>query len=108
MFPMLKKRTASSASVRNKKRLHLFWSGRVQGVGFRYTAESAALALGLAGWVRNLPDGRVEAMAEGTEKELKSFAEQIAAGPTRPRTRQTSVDWETATGEFDDFRIKFF
>ena len=106
MFFMLKKKAPSSASA--KKRLHLFWTGRVQGVGFRYTAESAALALGLAGWVRNLPDGRVEAVAEGTEKGLKSFAEQIAAGPMRPHIRQTSVDWETATGEFDDFRIKFF
>ena len=108
MFPMLKKRTASSASVRNKKRLHLFWSGRVQGVGFRYTAESEALTLKLTGWVQNLPDGRVEAIAEGAEKELKAFVNQVAAGPMRPHIRQTSVDWEPSTGEFNDFRIKFF
>ncbi len=91
-----------------KKRVHVFWKGRVQGVGFRYTAESVALALGLAGWVRNVPDGRVEAVAEGAEKELKSFVEQVAVGPMRPHIRQTKVGWESATGEFDDFRIKFF
>ena len=94
--------------VKKKKRVHVFWTGRVQGVGFRYTAESVALTLGLAGWVRNLPDGRVEAVAEGVEKELKSFVGQIAAGPMRVHIRQTTVDWESATGEFDGFRIKFF
>lgn len=94
--------------VRKKKRLHLFWGGRVQGVGFRYTAESVALTLGLNGWVRNLPDGRVEAVAEGAEKDLISFVDQIAAGPMRPHIRQAAVEWGSATGEFNDFRIKFF
>ena len=90
------------------KRLHVYWSGRVQGVGFRYTGESVALELKLVGWVRNLPDGRVEAMCEGPEKALKEFLEGIAGGPMRPHIRETHTTWEKATGEFSDFQIRFF
>ena len=91
-----------------KKRVHVYWSGRVQGVGFRYTSESAALELGLVGWVRNLPDGRVEAICEGNEKSLKLFLEKIAGGPMQPHIRQTRAEWNQSTGEFTDFQIRFF
>ncbi len=91
-----------------RKRLHVFWSGRVQGVGFRYTAESAGLELKLTGWVRNLPDGRVEAMGEGPEEVLKGFLKRIAEGPMRPYIQRAVVEWGPATGEFDDFRIRFY
>lgn len=91
-----------------KKRLSVFWSGRVQGVGFRYTAESAALDLGVSGWVRNLPDGRVEALCEGPEKALKTFLERIAEGPMKGYIRRAEVRWDKATGEFDGFRIRFY
>ena len=91
-----------------KKRLSVFWSGRVQGVGFRYTAESAALKLGVTGWVRNLPDGRVEALAEGPEKTLKTLLDQIASGPMKSYIRGVETRWEKPTGEFDDFQIRFF
>ncbi len=91
-----------------KKRLSVFWSGRVQGVGFRYTAESAALKLGVTGWVRNLPDGRVEAVAEGPEKTLKTLLDQIASGPMKKYIRRVETRWEKPTGEFDDFQIRFF
>ena len=90
------------------KRIHVFWTGRVQGVGFRYTAEEAALKLGLTGWVRNLPDGRVEAMVEGGEKKLKLFLEQIAAGPMRSHIQGAQILWQESAGEFEDFRIRFF
>lgn len=90
------------------RRLHLFWSGRVQGVGFRYTTESVALELRIAGWVRNLPDGRVEAVCEGSEPALKTFLERVASGPMRPYIKQAQVDWDEATGEFEDFRIRFY
>ena len=91
-----------------KKRLHVYWVGRVQGVGFRYTAETAALELRLVGWVRNLPDGRVEAICEGSESALNSFLERIAHGPMEPYIRDTRVTWSEATGEFEEFRIRFF
>ncbi len=99
---MIKSRAGS------RKRLHLFWSGRVQGVGFRYTVESAALELKLTGWVRNLPNGQVEATVEGPEKELKRFLERIAAGPMRPYIRQTQAQWGPPLEEFSDFRIRFY
>ena len=95
-------------SASAKKRLHVTWSGRVQGVGFRYTAEAAALELAVSGWVRNLPDGRVETVVEGSEKLLKSFLEKVAAGPMRPYIRETHIGWSEATGEFQDFRIRFY
>ncbi len=91
-----------------KKRLHLLWSGHVQGVGFRYTAEAVALELELVGWVQNLPDDRVEAVCEGGEKDLKLFLQRIAEGPMRQYIRGTQVEWGAATGEFKEFRVKFF
>ena len=91
-----------------KKRLSVFWSGRVQGVGFRYTTESVALELGIAGWVRNLPDGRVEAVAEGSEKSLRLMLERITSGPMKPYIRGVETRWERATGEFEEFQIRFF
>ena len=91
-----------------KKRLHVFWSGRVQGVGFRYTAESVALELKLTGWVMNLPDGRVEAVAEGSEKGLKEFLQKMNNGPMKPYIQHVSEQWGQVTGEFNDFRIRFF
>jgi acylphosphatase len=57
-------------------------SGRVQGVGFRYFARRVAGRLGIAGWVRNLPDGSVEAVADGTPEELARFQAELRIGPT--------------------------
>lgn len=67
------------------RRLHVFWSGRVQGVGFRYTAESAALEIRLTGWVRNLPDGRVEVVAAGEEPRLAKLEVHLRTGPRLAR-----------------------
>jgi len=90
------------------KRLSVFWAGHVQGVGFRYTAESAALDLKLTGWVRNLPDGRVEALVEGSEKGLTAFLDRIAQGPMKHYIQRVESRWDPATGEFDDFRVRFY
>lgn len=91
-----------------KKQIHVFWSGRVQGVGFRYTAESTALELGVKGWVRNLPDGRVEAMGEATEKVLRHFLETMAGGPMKRYIEEAQISWGNAAAEFDDFQIRYF
>ncbi len=101
-------KTPKRPDAAGKKRLHVTWSGRVQGVGFRYTAETVALELKLTGWVWNLPDGQVEAVCEGSEKALSLFLEKIAAGPMKPHIRQTQTRWGQATGEFKDFHIRFF
>jgi acylphosphatase len=58
-----------------------FISGRVQGVGFRFFAERAARAAGVKGWVRNLPDGRVETVAEGDEEAVSRYLERVGRGP---------------------------
>lgn len=65
--------------------LHAFVSGRVQGVGFRWHARSAARALALAGFVRNLRDGRVEVWAEGSADALHELADWLSRGPSAAR-----------------------
>lgn len=89
-----------------KKAAHVYYSGSVQGVGFRYTARHLAEALGLAGWVKNLPDGRVELLAEGEESLLKEFLASIRAEMDHYRFEET-VDWQPAGGDLISFEIRF-
>jgi acylphosphatase len=91
---------------RMNKRLHAYYSGSVQGVGFRFTAEREAMRLGLTGWVKNLYDGRVEALCEGREEDLKKFLQRISDLFAR-YIRDADVEWSAATGEFEDFAITF-
>jgi len=90
-----------------QKRVHIFYAGRVQGVGFRYTAESFARSLDVKGWVRNLKDGRVELVGEQKEQVLKEFLERIE-GYFSSYIRKQEIEWQEATGEFTDFEIRFF
>lgn len=85
------------------KRLHVFYSGYVQGVGFRYTVRNTASGLGLTGWVRNLSNGRVELVCEGEEKKLKIFLDDTA----KEFPADAQVGWEKASREFVDFGIRF-
>lgn len=89
------------------KRIHVFYSGRVQGVGFRYTAQDIAESLGLKGWVRNLADGRVEIAAEGDEKDLEEFLDKISSGQMGPYIKDAEISWEKPTGEFNKFDLRF-
>ncbi|HPL82880.1 MAG TPA: acylphosphatase [Candidatus Omnitrophota bacterium] len=89
-----------------KKLVHVYYSGRVQGVGFRFAALRIAENLRLCGYVRNLDDGRVEILAEGSESLLKDFLAQINNSFSR-YIKESQINWETATGEFQDFSIKF-
>lgn len=66
-------------------RVHLRIRGRVQGVGFRFFALDTATRLGLSGWVRNLPDGGVEAEAEGDAAGVETFVSELKAGPSFAR-----------------------
>ncbi len=84
----------------------MIFSGRVQGVGFRFTAESAAGSLGVTGWVKNLRGGGVEIVAEADEETLKDFISRLGeefAGYIRDK----EVAWENPTGEFREFGIRF-
>ena len=87
------------------KRLHTYYSGSVQGVGFRCSAERAAASLDLTGWVKNLKDGRVEVVCEGKEASLKEFLRKIE-DMFSGYLRDKDVEWGNATGEFDHFDIR--
>jgi acylphosphatase len=80
-------------------------SGRVQGVGFRYYAQRAACETGVAGWVRNLDDGRVEACATGSEKQLSDFEGRLRQGPRGSDVRGFEVS-EAEPAESGEFYIR--
>jgi acylphosphatase len=90
-----------------KVRAHVVIDGRVQGVCFRLDTRRAALKRSVKGWVRNLPDGRVEAVFEGDESDVKSMMHWCDAGPPLARVGKVSVEWEPYTGQFDSFEITF-
>lgn len=89
-----------------KKQLHIFYTGRVQGVGFRFTAIDIAKDIGVTGWVKNLRDGRVELLAEAEEEKLKNFLSRINNFFAR-YIQDTDINWLAAAGEFKDFIIEF-
>ena len=89
-----------------KQQVRVYYSGKVQGVGFRYAAEEIARDLGLNGWVKNLPDGRVEVVAEADEEVLKDFLATIN-GRFSSFIRDADINWEAASGKFKEFGIKF-
>jgi acylphosphatase len=80
--------------------------GRVQGVGFRYFAEAVAAREGLHGWVRNLPDGGVEARAEGDAEAVERFERAIRHGPPAARVDDVDVDDEVPTGREGGFAVR--
>jgi acylphosphatase len=81
-------------------------SGRVQRVGFRYFVAEAAAVEGLAGWVRNLPDGRVEALAEGDAESVHRFEWKIRSGPPGARVEDVVVEDQLPSGRHHEFRIE--
>ncbi len=89
------------------KRIHVIYSGKVQGVGFRYTARSIASQLGLNGWARNLRDKGVEVVCEGEEKKLKAFLDSIIEEFPKRYISNAEVNWEKPTNELNGFEIRF-
>ncbi len=80
-------------------------SGRVQGVGFRFFVLEAAETEGLSGWVTNLPDGRVEVMAEGDREAVDRFEARLHGGPPTARVAGVERQDETPNGRFTGFRV---
>ena len=80
--------------------------GRVQGVFFRDSARREASRLGLTGWVRNCPDGDVEAVAEGDSKSVREFVSWCQKGPRYARVEDVEVTESPATNEFSNFRVE--
>ena len=81
-------------------------SGRVQGVGFRLFADAVAQREGLHGWVRNLPDGRVEALAEGEADAVDRFEHAIGHGPPGARVERVDADHIVPSGRDTGFTIR--
>ncbi len=90
------------------KRVCVYYSGRVQGVGFRFTAERIALDMhNVVGWVKNLPDGRVEVVAEAEEDILELFLNNIRSSVMKRYIKREDIIWVTPEGDLDDFIIRF-
>ena len=88
-----------------KARAHVYVSGRVQGVFFRAETADLASSLGLGGWVRDLSDGRVEALFEGEKEAVEKALDFCRRGPPGAHVSNLDVKWENWTGEFQDFRV---
>ena len=84
--------------------VHVVYTGRVQGVGFRATTAGLARQFAVIGQVRNLPDGRVELVAEGPRAEVEQFLQSVRDTFRRSITGE-SADWRTATGAFRSFDV---
>ncbi len=87
------------------RRVHVFLTGRVQGVGFRAFTRWNALSLKVAGWVRNLRDGRVEGVFEGRAERVAKLLEKVKTGPPHARVDDLKVTDEPVTGEFETFKV---
>jgi acylphosphatase len=85
--------------------MQVFYSGRVQGVGFRYTAKTTAMGFEVTGTVRNLPDGRVELLVEGARDELDAYRQAILDSGLGSFIRAEAVSWHPAAGGFRGFEI---
>ncbi|MDX1617300.1 MAG: acylphosphatase [Balneolaceae bacterium] len=90
------------------KRAHIFLEGRVQGVGFRHFTKTNAQKIGVGGWVKNLPDGRVEAVFEGAEEDVEQMVELVRQGPRSSRVADMDVEWTEPKGDFDGFRVRYY
>jgi acylphosphatase len=89
-----------------RRRLQIFYSGRVQGVGFRYTVRALAHGFELTGVVQNLPDGRVELVVEGDRVELDAFRQAIQDSELGHFIGQEDGSWSEARGGFRGFEIR--
>ncbi|HLY74800.1 MAG TPA: acylphosphatase [Planctomycetota bacterium] len=87
-------------------RAHLWISGMVQGVGYRWSCQRAAQGIGVTGWVRNLPDGRVEAVAQGTKEQVEQLIAWCYRGPEEARVSDIAVSYGETAEDFQDFGIR--
>lgn len=88
------------------KRAHMHIRGRVQGVSFRYYTMTEAKRLGVTGWVRNLWDGRVEAVVEGEEILVQQLVDWCHRGPPSAVVKDVDLTWEAPTIEFQIFSVR--
>jgi acylphosphatase len=91
--------------MEKRRRMKIFYSGHVQGVGFRYAAKTAAAGFEINGIVRNLSDGRVELVAEGAPAELEAFRAAVRDAGLAGFIRDENAIWDDAQNEFRGFEI---
>jgi acylphosphatase len=91
----------------DEQQLHALVTGRVQGVSFRYYTTRAARQFDLTGWVRNLPDGRVEVLAEGSRSALDRLVTFLHQGPPAANVTAVEIEWHPSSGEFSGFRTRY-
>lgn len=91
----------------DRLQLHVFVDGLVQGVGFRHATYMAAREQGLKGWVKNLPDGRVEACLQGDRADLETMLAWCRKGPYLSKVERVDSTWEPASDEYSSFEIAF-
>ena len=89
------------------ERCHIFVKGKVQQVGFRFYAREIASETKITGWVKNLPDGRVEIVAEGEDAQIQDFLQKLNEGYLGRNISEILKNTETHTGEFTSFSIAF-
>ena len=95
-------------SENNKKiRAHVFIVGKVQGVYFRQNTRVVANRHKVTGWVRNLRDGRVEAVLEGNEMDVSELIEWFYAGPPKAKVDDVQIKYESYIGEFQGFKVNY-
>lgn len=87
--------------------IHATIHGRVQGVSFRYHTQHVAKSLGITGWIRNLPDGTVEVLGEGTKDQLQDFTTFLRKGHPPARVDTLDVSENEATGGYRTFEITY-
>jgi len=88
------------------KQIHVFFSGNVQGIGFRYSALEIAQNLGLSGFVKNLPDGRVELLAEGSEEKLQELCQKLNQ-EFKNQIQDSEISWSETSQKYSSFEINF-
>ena len=87
-------------------RVHIWVTGRVQGVGFRAFVQQSGALFGLTGWVRNIGYDQVETVAEGSREVVQRFTEAVKAGPRASRVDEARVEWETPARELKRFEVR--
>jgi acylphosphatase len=87
-------------------RLHIWVTGRVQGVGFRMFVQKTGTTFGVVGWVHNHGYDEVETVAEGQRDALLHFSEVVTQGPRASHVDEARVEWEAPTGEFNRFTVR--
>ncbi len=88
------------------ERAHVYVSGQVQGVFFRDSTRQRAEELGLAGWVKNLPDGRVEALFEGPSERVREMVRWCKEGPSHANVENVDTEFEASEGDLTGFEVR--